>query len=88
METVSQNGSATTAKAARRRDDRPGPRANLDQNHSHFILVDAGCDASGKFGKEIKLRAMLEDSLCAEAGSVDAHECHLSRVRPLLWPSL
>ena len=43
---------------------RKGPRAPLDPHHTHFILVDAGKDAVGQFGKEISLRAALEDELC------------------------
>jgi hypothetical protein len=47
-----------------------GPRALLEPNHSHFLFVDAGPGAEGQFGKEIGMRAALEDEL--------------SRGRPLL----
>ena len=44
--------------------DRKGPRAPLDPYHTHFLFVDAGQDQVGQFGKEIELRAELEDTLC------------------------
>ena len=46
----------------RRQSAGTGPRAPLEPNHSHFILVDDG--TVGEFGKEIDLRAKLEDALC------------------------
>jgi hypothetical protein len=42
-----------------------GQRARLEPNHSHFLFVDAGPAAEGQFGKEIELRAALEDAACA-----------------------
>ena len=33
----------------------------LDQNHTHFLLVDSGLD--GKFGGEIRFRAAFEKAL-------------------------
>ena len=42
----------------------PGPRAPLDTNHTHFLFVDAGPKHTGAFGKEIEMRAALEDSFC------------------------
>ena len=41
-----------------------GPRALLEPNHSHFLFVDAGPEAEGQFGKEIELRAAVEDHFC------------------------
>jgi hypothetical protein len=38
----------------------------LEPNHSHFVFVDAGPEAVGQFGKEIALRAALEDTLCRD----------------------
>ena len=41
-----------------------GLRAELEPNHSHFLFVDGGADQTGVFGKEIDLRAQLENHLC------------------------
>ena len=41
-----------------------GPRVPLEPNHSHFLFVDAGPEAEGQFGKEIELRAAVEDHFC------------------------
>jgi hypothetical protein len=38
------------------------PRATLDPNHSHFILVDDGTE--GEFGGERAMRSALEDKIC------------------------
>ncbi|KAL1519094.1 hypothetical protein AB1Y20_003361 [Prymnesium parvum] len=38
------------------------PSAALDPNHSHFLLVDDG--SVGKFGREISLRAELQEAIC------------------------
>ena len=38
-------------------------RANLDANHSHFILVEDG--SKGEFGGEREMRANIENLLCA-----------------------
>ena len=54
------------------RADRPkpkGPRALLEPRHTHFVFVDAGPEAEGQFGKEIALRASLEDAFCKEQGT-------------------
>jgi len=40
----------------------PASQVNLDPNHSHFLLADDGSE--GEFGREIELRAELEDVLC------------------------
>jgi hypothetical protein len=37
---------------------------SLEPNHSHFLFVDAGPAAEGQFGKEIALRAAMEDRFC------------------------
>jgi hypothetical protein len=41
----------------------------LEPNHSHFLFVDAGPEAEGQFGKEIALRAELENALCKHTDS-------------------
>jgi len=60
-------------EVSRGRRQRPprGPRAELEPNHSHFIFVDAGPEAEGQFGKEIELRAAMEDALCTFADEVE-----------------
>ena len=45
-----------------------GETADLDQNHSHFLLADDG-DAAG-FGSEIALRTRLEEHLCQTVPNV------------------
>ena len=47
-----------------------GARAPLEPNHSHFLFVDAGPAAEGQFGKEIALRAALEDQLCRPPATI------------------
>ncbi len=49
--------------------DYPAPvlPLSLDENHTHFILVDAG--KVGSFGGEIELRAAIERAL------TDAYKC-------------
>ena len=55
-----------------RRANEMGPRAPLEPNHTHFLFVDAGPAAEGQFGKEIKLRAAVEDAFCRGATVTDA----------------
>ena len=61
-----------------------GPRALLEPNHSHFLFVDAGPEAEGQFGKEIALRAAMEDALCWERPGDDLTTAHIApdRSRP------
>ena len=39
--------------------------ANLEPNHTHFLLVDTGVEGEKAWGHEIKFRALLEAEFCA-----------------------
>lgn len=49
----------------------PKGYTSLDPNHSHFILVDNGCDIT--YGAEISFRTQLE-SYISNAGTTGASE--------------
>jgi hypothetical protein len=52
-------------KPASVRTEEVGPRAVLQPNHTHFLLVDGGPSSEGKFYTEIGLRTAVEDALCS-----------------------
>jgi hypothetical protein len=62
----SRSKSITRRKSTRKTELPKGARAPLEPNHTHFLFVDAGPAAEGKFGQEIALRAAVEDAICAE----------------------
>ena len=66
-------GREMNAQLARMHPD--GARTVLDPGHSHFILVDGGAEAHGKFGQEIELRATLEDHFCHAPRNPEELQC-------------
>ncbi len=56
------------AKGAKEAAAKQSPRAPLDPNHSHFILVDDG--TTGTFGGEIEFRTALENRICSDMAAL------------------
>ncbi len=60
-------------------EDEENNEVDLNQNHTHFILVDDG--SCGSQGNEIEFRAKLENELRKGKSNIYYEKCRLSRLK-------